>query len=128
MIRCEFFIPGPLPGLNELIDARMRRKGKWNAYSDLKRQWEGIIGAVARVADVPEFPSTVQIWYEFHEPTTRRDPSNVVAGGIKLIEDALVKLGRLKGDGWKVMKAFYPTWRHSKDRPGVRVTILGDEA
>ena len=126
MIRGEFFIPGTLPGWNDLLKWKggQKRSG-WNRYNDTKGKKEQVISLYAR--DMPKFPGRVTIWYEFYEPTQRRDPSNFTGGGVKLIEDALVHSGILQGDGWAHIAAFHVNWRLSKTNPGVRVTILGEE-
>ncbi len=122
MIRAEFWIPGSLPGLNELLGAMNSNRHKYNA---LKKSSQDKVALCAR--DVPKMPAGVSIWYDFRVPDKRKDPSNILAGGIKLIEDALVGQGILRGDGWGIVKGIYPTFALSRDNPGIRVTILGDE-
>jgi hypothetical protein len=126
VIRGEFFIPGTLPGWNDLLKWKATSgKGGWNRYNDTKGRKEEAIALYAR--DMPKFPGPVRIWYEFHEPTKRRDPSNFTGGAIKLIEDALVHQGILQGDGWAHIMGFHVNWRLNKKRPGIQVTILGEE-
>lgn len=126
MIRGEFWVPGTLPGWNDLLNERAKFNKKWNGYTQAKRDAEKEIGNHILGAGLPRFPAGVRIWYDFHEPTRRRDPSNFAGGAIKLIEDTLVRCGIIKGDGWEHMLAIYLNWRHDKDNPGIRVTILGD--
>ena len=106
---CALWIPVRLPGLNELVAARARRGSvrsgtgkRWSAYSDIKRAAQETISAcaLAQHFQAPEGPCHFN--YLFCEPEQkrwRRDPSNILAGGQKLIEDALVSSGLLKGDG-----------------------------
>lgn len=130
MIRAEFWIPGTLPGWNDLLTMKSRtnKNTGWNQYNARKKSCQDKIALLARSAGLPRFPGGVHVWYDFREPTRRRDPSNFAGGAIKLIEDALVREGILQGDGWEHMKSIQLVWTHSKENPGIRVTILGDEA
>lgn len=124
----ELWIPGPLPGLNELLDARMRTglaKGgkRWNAYSKLKKAWGARIGLQARSQGFRPVRSG-QFEYVIHEPNKRRDPSNIVGGAVKLIEDGLQEAKLLEGDGWKNVLSYRLEWEVS-DKPGVMVRVTG---
>lgn len=124
----ELWIPGPLPGLNELLDARMRtgltKNGKrWNAYSKLKKQWDQRVGMHARSQGFRPVRSA-QFEYVVREPNRRRDPSNIVSGAVKLIEDGLQEAGLLEGDGWKNVLSYRSSWEIS-DEPGVLVRVIG---
>lgn len=121
--------PGSLPGLNELIAARMRRATKsgkrkkwWNAYSEVKRQAEQNIAlAILRCKLRPV--SCGVFHYHFACFALRRDPSNLAAGAIKLIEDSLVGAGILPNDGPKQVLGIVQTFSLDRERPGIRVTI-----
>ncbi len=117
------FIPGPLPGLNEIIEAKRTRYGaKADAYSALKAKWTAVVAMAARPARLQPV-GVVRLQYHVREPNRRRDPGNFEAGAKKLIEDGLVKAGILQGDGWRHIQSYGPTtWSLSK-RPGVLVTI-----
>lgn len=108
MIR--LWIPGPLPGLNEIIDAKARKRGKWDAYADMKRKWGGTIALLAQAQRLERIPDESVFTYLFIEPNRRRDPSNIVAGGVKLIEDALQEAGVLENDGWKSVAGIRAYW------------------
>jgi hypothetical protein len=56
------------------------------------------------------------------ERDRKRDPSNVVAGAIKLIEDALQAAELLPNDGWAQVTAIAPFWDVG-DPPGVLVAV-----
>lgn len=111
------WIPWRLPKLNELLDARIRvytpKGGKSrggatrkhvaslpNAYTVMKREWEGCIATLARTRGFSVLPGCWDFTYLFVEPNGRFDPSNISAAAIKFIEDALVKDKRMEGDGW----------------------------
>lgn len=113
------WVPGPLPGLNELIAAAKGAGGTGRAYSQLKRQWTDTVWALARSAKLHKpgpVESAVTIGFEWVERDRRRDPDNVAAGGRKLVLDGLVKAGVLAGDGWADSFSVGPA-------PGVAVTI-----
>ncbi len=122
------YIPGRLPGLNEILDARMERDTsgrytkKWNAYSDMKESWTGHISIIAAHQKflAVEGGFFTYVWWE---PNKMRDPSNFTAGGRKLIEDALQGCNRLRGDGWKHVKGFTDCWFVDKHDPFVCVFV-----
>jgi hypothetical protein len=108
------WIPGKLPSLNEIIDARRRVwrvKGKpaGDAYTKLKAAWSQRIGLYAsqqrfRRVDFAAFS------YLCVEGDRRTDPSNRIAGAMKLIEDALQEAKLLAGDGWANVLAIETHW------------------
>jgi len=67
--------------------------------------------------------SSAYFTYIFIEPNKRRDPSNFIAGGIKLIEDGLQEAKILKNDGWKNILGIASYWIMDPECPGVLVLI-----
>ena len=125
----SFFVPGPLPGLNEMLAWAKRqghsvgRKGKrWGLYAQEKKSWEDLIIVAIRQARLRPILAPVVIQYEWVEANRRRDKSNIAAGK-KLIEDTLVRAGVLMGDGWRDVVGFADSFAVDKKRPGVRVSI-----
>jgi len=119
----RLWIPGALPGWNELLDAKGTRfKGtRKTAYNTLKaRAQEGII-YMARAQLRPV--TRAHFSYEFHERDRRRDPSNIAGGAIKIIEDALQHAGILKNDGWKCVAGFSVSFVVDKESQGVMLKI-----
>jgi hypothetical protein len=90
----------------------------------MKKKWAGIISHAARNQNFEPIQKG-HFSYYFLEPNRRRDPSNFVAGGIKLIEDALQGGLLLTGDGWKNVRSITPFWDVDKENPGVML-ITGD--
>lgn len=121
----KLWIRGRLPGLNEILDARMVRRGRWNRYSELKRTWANQVALQARVQRTVPIAAGA-FTYLFVEPDRRRDPSNIAAGGVKLIEDALQAAGLLEGDGWSVVRDLRCHWMVDRARVGVLV-VVGDD-
>lgn len=115
-------VPGRLPGLNEVIAAKGnsrvgKRGGRWDAYQGLKRETGQTIAllAIAQRFRVEGKAFT----YVFAEPDRRRDPSNFIAGGVKLIEDALQGAGLLENDGWDQVGEIRAHWCVNKAHPAV---------
>lgn len=117
------FIPGPLPGLNDIIDWSKVRRGAWSLYQKKAAGWHQLIAAEARAQGI--HPVTRAFFsFTWIESSRRRDKANVVAGGEKFILDGLRKAGILPNDGWRnVIGSESPGWGVSKSNPGVIVEI-----
>lgn len=121
----RLWIPEPMPGLNQLIDARRVRFQKGtDSYNVLKKKWARKVQNLAYAQRFP-FVEQGKFTYLFLEPNRRRDPSNVIAGGVKFLEDALVEAGLLENDGWKNVLGIATHWCVCKERPGV-VLFVGN--
>lgn len=124
----RLFIPGRLPGLNEILDAKAsfdpRQRGRFrqNGYASLKRRWtaEIILQAHRQRLRPVACPRLRFTWVE---PNRRRDKDNIAAGGRKIILDALVRGGFLGGDAWKDYLDWQDIFTMDPDRPGVLVEI-----
>lgn len=128
-VRLVLALPGPLPGLNEILRAKgasyVPRLGtaparRPNGYNTLKRQWSHTIKLIAHAEQLrPVGPSAFTwVWLERDK---RRDPSNLTSGGRKLIEDALLEAGILAGDGWQHVLDLRDHWLVMPGRVGVVV-------
>ncbi len=122
-------IPARMPGLNDLLRAKMQigegvsAKGKrWNGYAAMKRKYGNLVALCARSQGFQPITEPCHFEYEFGEPKRNRDPSGLVSGGIKLIEDGLQEAGLLQNDNWEWVLSFVATWRVSKE-PYVKVTV-----
>jgi len=102
----SLWIPGPLPGMNELIAAAKGAGGRGAGYARLKRDWTNIVQAIAQAKKLPAFPRRVVLEFRWFEKDRRRDPDNVAAGGRKLVLDGLVAAGVLKGDSWRYVQSW----------------------
>jgi hypothetical protein len=124
----HLWIPGKFPTLNEVLDARTRfsrvesDKKRWNEYTAIKRGWEHHIGWLVRAQHLEPVKSAF-FTYVFFEENKRRNPSNVVAVGIKIIEDALQKAGIIKNDGWSEVLGFAAYWDLDPKNPGTAVFL-----
>lgn len=117
----KLWVPGPLPGLNELIGAAKSGRGKGNAYSRLKHSWTDTVILLARSARIPK-QDRVRLHFLWMERDRRRDPDNIAAGGRKLVLDGLVAAGVLPGDGWAHVVSWSDTFAVGA-KPGVSVLI-----
>ena len=118
--REQIWIPGRMPGLNDIIAWRAcKYKGE---YSEHKRKWQGLIRVIAQRTLKP-WPEGAHFEYELVEPNKKRDPSNACAGAQKFIEDALVEAGILPNDGWRHVLSVRHSWTVHETAYGVRVTL-----
>jgi hypothetical protein len=119
------WIPGKLPGLNDMLDAAKGSGGRGKDYSKLKRQWGEAIWAHALSAKIHKpgpFAGPVRLAFEWREKNRQRDPDNVAAAK-KLVLDSLIMAKVLLGDGWKHIAGWEDTWLVDAERPGVLVTM-----
>lgn len=121
----SFFVPGPLPGLNEIITANKQgksRSGKFLiglGYTNMKAEWGKQIVKAIRDAKIPPL-KRVRVMFQWMESKKNRDPDNIAAGK-KFIFDALVDAGVLENDGWKQVAGFTDVFIIG--RPGVEVSV-----
>lgn len=115
----SFFIPGPLPGANDII------RKHWRVYSTLKADW-GLTCARCMLLAKLKPVRACTIAYEWIEPTPVRghirDRDNIRFGA-KFINDALVSQGILLDDGPDGVVSLTDSFTYDGGTPGVRVTI-----
>ena len=99
-------IPLRLPGLNEYINEC--RTNKFGAAA-MKRETEDSIGWF--IKRLPAFERPVIVHFTWIEKDRKRDLDNI-AFAKKFIFDALVKFGKLKGDGQKYVIGFTDHLEH----------------
>jgi hypothetical protein len=131
MKRFDFFVPGPLPGLNDIIDAsktgffaRGKRSKRMFEYTLMARRWTKAVGDhiyIGAKGDVPEF-DYVQIVFKWLEKNKKRDPDNIAASR-KFILDGMVKVGLIPTDGWRHIHSWDDYFMVSAD-PGVFVSVM----
>lgn len=129
-----FTYQGELPALNEILDAKRRvsRHSRWNRYNEWKQeQTEKIVlqANMQRIDAVEVYP--VRLSFLFYAKDRRKDPDNIVAGGVKMMLDGLKAAGILSNDGWKELVASdgttgaAPVFRVDAENP--RVVVLIEE-
>lgn len=126
----SLWIPLPLPNLNDLIkeatDTIRTKSGqvlRGVHYANMKRHWAGVVRIHAHAQHFDPIAGPAHYEIEFVEPNRRRDPDGLVAGGLKIIFDALQEAGLMQNDGWANVLSISPTWRVDKTKPGVRLTV-----
>ena len=104
----RFEVPGKRPGLNELIDARMKTvavKGskRTTVYTRMKKEETDLFALCARAANgkARRGSAHAMVLIDIYEPNKRRDPDNVQGAVRKFALDGLVKAGVLQNDGWR---------------------------
>lgn len=119
----RLIIDGRLPGLNDYIDAERTHRQK---AAKLKRDSEQTVAWFIRAQLRGALREPVYITYLWVEKDRRRDKDNVSSFGRKVIQDALVRSGRLKNDGWDNISGFSDDFSLDKKRPRIEVTIYED--
>lgn len=108
------------PGLNDFtgainrnrhVGAKMKKKFEEMACREIERQLKGV-----------RIKNDVRINYIFYEADKRRDPSNIVAFAVKVIEDALQDCKVLKNDGWNI-RGYGQDFFVDKKNPRIEVVI-----
>lgn len=115
-----------MPGLNELFAARIQIFGSSahtgkiaNGYSKLKREYEAKVRWYMARKKLSKAPFPCWMSYLVIEPNQMRDPSNIVAGAMKLIEDS-IKGKVIEDDSWAYIKGITAWWDVAPE-PGVLV-------
>ena len=93
------FIPGQLPGMNEIIRTAAGAGGSCTNYSKLKKALNLELWAVIKQARLVRPARAVRVAFHWREPNRRRDLDNIAAGK-KFVLDALVDANVLEDDGW----------------------------
>lgn len=116
----SFTVEGRLPSLNDYI--RACRSG-YHAGNRMKRECERIIFASAVSGEIPTIYRPVFIRYRFYEGGKRRDKDNIAGIAHKFVQDALVKAGILRGDGWDYVTGFEDRFAVDHKRPRIEIEL-----
>lgn len=118
----KLVINGRLPGYNELFGA-----ANVNRYvgNELKQQAQNaVMWHIRQQLKGVHYDNPVILHYKFFEPNRKRDKDNVEGGAHKIVQDALVKMGVLKNDGWKQIAGDTNlVFEVDKENPRVEVEI-----
>ena len=112
----EFFVPGPLPGMNDIV------RKNYYVYSAMKKQWSRTIATCLQHAKILPM-ERVAVIFTWVERDTRRDPDNILAGGQKLVLDCLVTTGIIPNDGWANIVGLAHNFTIDASNPGVWVIL-----
>lgn len=117
MIEQRFFIPGPLPGMNDFAG----KKSRWH-YRALKENWGMSIGLRIGMAKLKPMKRAA-VTFQWMEKNMRRDPDNIMTGA-KFCLDSLVARGILPDDGWDEIASLTHTFSVDAQNPGVWVQLV----
>lgn len=113
-------IPSTLDGLNSYINAERTNRHKG---AKMKRENEDIVLiAIRRCMRGVRIERPVFMEYLWVEKDKRRDKDNI-AFAKKFVQDALVKAGVLKDDGWRYVVGFSDRFEVDKDNSRIEVLI-----
>lgn len=117
----KFVINDRLPGLNEYTANQRANKYGGNL---MKRTAQKAVEWQIRASKLKPIKSPVKLVYSFYEPNRRRDKDNISGFAHKVIQDALVNTGILKGDGWKDITGYTDSFFVDPKRPRVEVELV----
>ena len=116
-------IKGILPNFNDYINAC---RINYNYGSKIKNETEEEIIKQLSNQINKKFDDESEIFmeYKWYEPNKRRDKDNISSFGRKCIQDALIKMGVIKNDGWKNIYGFSDYFDIDKENPRIEITIF----
>jgi hypothetical protein len=123
------FIPGPILGLNEVLEAkgltfRKSRAIRGDAYNTLKNRVMRTIALCVRVAGLRRMDRAFFV-LTYQEKSRIRDKDNIDATFKKFLFDTLVKEEVLKNDGWSEVVGWLPVFKADKElEPGCLVHMI----
>ena len=116
----KVIIQGRLIGLNDYIAAE--RANRYKA-AKMKHENESIVMiAIKQQLKNVKIEKPVYMEYTWVEKNKRRDLDNITFGR-KIIQDALVKTGVLKNDGWKYILGFSDRFQVNRENSRIEVII-----
>ena len=119
----RFVLPGKLPGMNEYTNAC--RSSPYLGHR-MKKDAQYLVVLAIRKAHLKPVDGPVELSFCFNEPNRRRDLDNISGFAHKVIQDALVETGVLKGDGWKHIRGYHDTFYAVPfgEEPFIQVQIM----
>ena len=118
-------IHGRLPGMNEYTDACRTHP---RAGARMKHQTqETVMWYILSQIRGYHFTKPVFLLFTFYEQDRRRDRDNVSSFARKVIQDALVKCGNLKDDGWDYVTGYLDKFEVDKESPRIVVEFIEQE-
>ena len=121
IIKGQYFGKNTFPDLNNYLSECSRHP---QAGAKMKRDFMMIASnAIRRQLPRVHIPGTVKIHYRYYEYSKKRDPSNVNAFAVKVIEDALQKCEVISNDGWANIAGYSQDFFVDKENPRIEVYI-----
>ena len=114
-------ILGRLESLNNYTAACRRNP---YAGNKMKRSSEEVVlWAIQQQLRGVHIEKPVELEFYWYEKNKKRDHDNVSSFGRKVIQDALVKAGVLKDDGWDYVDGFRDVFLLDRENPRIEVMI-----
>jgi|WetSurMetagenome_2_1015567.scaffolds.fasta_scaffold15552_7 hypothetical protein len=121
----RFWVPGQMPGLNEMIAAAKGCGGRGYRYATMKQQWTGLVALHARAARIPKVVSYLLAltWVEqINKNGARRDRDNVESA-VKFVNDGL-KLAKVTPDDGPDYYLGATHVHQDGQKPGVWIEVI----
>lgn len=120
-MKYKFVISGRLNNLNDYTNAcrTHRQKGNNMKRKNAQKVLQVIYEQLPRV----RIEKPVTVTYTWYEKDRRRDLDNISSFDRKVIQDALVKAGVLRNDGWKEIRGFSDRFAVDAENPRIEVEI-----
>ncbi|MBU5440388.1 hypothetical protein KQI42_20555 [Tissierella sp. MSJ-40] len=115
----KIVIPGEMPGMNEIVAAAKKGRGKYQPYNDMKRENTELVSWASK-----KIPKKKRIFLDITwiAKNKRRDPDNIAAA-VKFIWDGLVEAGVIPNDGWNENGGWANHFEVDKDNPRIEVVV-----
>lgn len=117
----KLIIFGRLDGLNEYTAAN--RTNPYQGGKMKKENEKQVIGYIRQQLKGIQIKKPVWLEFRWFERNKRRDLDNISSFGRKVIQDALVKTGVLKDDGWDYIVGFQDNFYVDKEQSRIEVII-----
>ena len=117
----RFTVYGRLPGMNEYTASQ---RGNRYHGANMKHSAQKAVEAHIRAAKLKPIKHPVRLLYTFYEKDRRRDLDNISGFAHKVIQDALVTTGVLKGDGWKYITGYTDVFAVDRKNPRIEVELI----
>lgn len=117
----KLVIEGRFLGLNDYIN--IERGNRYQAANVKKQLMDNVYWCIIQQLKGVKFTKPVVLHYTWYEKDKRRDKDNICSVGMKIIQDALVKAGTLKNDGWNEIASFTHDFKVDSKNPRIEVEI-----
>lgn len=124
MIR-EFTVKGRLMGRNE-YDYLSR--SHWSKANDAKQSEQDRVIWAIKEARIKPIEGPVELFFNFYEKHQGngklRDHDNIRGGAVKVVQDAMVKMGLIPDDNPRIVRNSYAWFAYNQDNPRVEVKVV----
>ena len=110
-------MPGNLPTYTDIHE-----KGNHFATRRVKLKWQNDVALFIKAGKIPALDA-VHLRYYHYRRDRRSDKSNLAAGAMKIVADALVQTGVLVDDRWRFIVDFHHEFIVDKSE-GLKVVII----